>query len=616
MRNTPISSQLRALVAKGALRPIDQMLGDFVAQQEGKEKSLAGMLAAYLSARLGQQDTCVAWDQLEQGFGPEYLFPCGEALLQGLQNADMVMKTTQDTQADLPLVFDEGNLYLQRYWQYEKHLSSNLLARAQKKKALPEPLMSEYLGQLFPQSTDEVDWQKVAVCVSAMNYLTIITGGPGTGKTTTVAKLLALLQGINSRQGKPLKIELVAPTGKAAARLSESMAQARTRLPEALQANLPEQCSTIHRLLKSIPNSQSFRFNRHNPLHLDVLVVDEASMVDLPLMSKLFDAIPMHAQVIMLGDKEQLASVEAGSVLSDICQAALGGNKVPDYSLTVVDFLSNVADIQFSVPQGVNQSISDNLVNLQKSHRFSAHSGVGKLAAAINSGLVRESFALFWDLEFEDIHWHPDKQQSQLVQQLLPIYKQYIAAVQQGDLATAFGCLSQQQVLCAQKNGKWGVFELNQMIEAELAYQGLIDMSREHYSGRPVMLSENDHVMKLFNGDIGVVMPDTDNRDVMKVWFVEPDGQFRGVLPNRLPPHDTVFAMTIHKSQGSEFANVHLCLPEKQSASLIRGLSRELLYTGLTRAKQSFALYGQKEVITHCINTRCKRSSGLAGRLV
>ena len=616
MDTTSISETLNNLASRGILRAIDKMFAEFIARQEVGDKQLAAMIAAYLSVRLGSQDTCVAVKDIEQIFLPEYRFPDTDALRLKMQNISLVSDVnTGDTCIDKPIILDRGNLYLQRYWHYELRLSTNLLARAGRSRDLNEDHAKVLLAQLFVDSSEQTDWQKVAVCVAAMNHLSIITGGPGTGKTTTVAKLLALLNGLATKEQRSLKIELVAPTGKAAARLSESMSQASDRLPTSLQGNLPAHCSTIHRLLKTIPNSQSFRFNRNNPLHLDVLIVDEASMVDLPLMCKLFEAVPAHAQVIMLGDKEQLASVEAGSVLSDICQAAMPDKIQPDYSPDMMAKLQKLGVGSLPVSSASSKRISDNLVNLQKSHRFSATSGVGQLAKAINAGQIPKTYALFSSREYDDVSWLADKDQHHLVQVLLPVFKRYIAAIGHGDLEKAFESLSLQQVLCAQKNGKWGVIELNQMIEGELAYQGMIDLGREHYLGRPVMLNENDHSLRLFNGDIGVTMPDKANGGVMKVWFPEPDGRYRGVLPSRLPSHDTVFAMTIHKSQGSEFANVYMCLPEPNPGQSTRGLSRELIYTGLTRARNTFTLYAQQQQINQCIVQRCVRSSGLTMRL-
>ncbi len=197
-----------------------------------------------------------------------------------------------------------------------------------------------------------------------------------------------------------------------------------------------------------------------------------------------------------------------------------------------------------------------------------------------------------------------------------PTYQQYTQAIQQGDLRQAFKYWDQQQVLCAQKSGYWGVTQLNALIESELHKQGLIDNTKDFYIGRPVMLSKNDHQLKLFNGDVGIVMPDPDNAALNKVWFVTPEGDLRGLLPSRLPSLETLYAMTIHKSQGSEFESVYLCLPPITANNQGRGLNRELIYTGLTRAKKQFMLFAEAKALSVSLGQQCVRGSGLAGRLL
>ncbi|MFT5677022.1 MAG: exodeoxyribonuclease V alpha subunit, partial [Paraglaciecola sp.] len=271
----------------------------------------------------------------------------------------------------------------------------------------------------------------------------------------------------------------------------------------------------------------------------------------------------------------------------------------------------------YALPGGGHDTtdIGDNLVVLQKSHRFSAKSAVGQLANAINRGEYQQSLNLLMDKAQADIDWYEDSQQQHLVAQLMPTYTRYFAAVEEGDVLKAFDCLQQQQVLCAQKSGDWGVYRLNTLIENELHKQGLIDTSRAFYSGRPIMLNQNDHNQKLFNGDIGIVMVDPEQAELQKIWFISAEGQIRGLLSSRLPAHETLYAMTIHKSQGSEFEHVYLCLPDVKHPTGAKGLSRELLYTGLTRAKQSFSLYASQRALQLSLQQQCKRGSGLAERL-
>lgn len=609
---------LDRLLERALIRPLDHAFAEFIAENESKHPQLMSMIAATLSMRLGQQDTCVFIEDIGQPFLPDFCFPDSQVLHQELREASTAVETVTDTEpAVAPFILEDGRLYLQRYWQYEKRLAIRIRHMCGNQQTFPEQIVRGLLKTLFPvKEGSQINWQKIAVCVALRQQLTLITGGPGTGKTTTVTKLLAVLQGVAHEQNQSLKIELVAPTGKAAARLNESIANAKAKLPAKLQHGLPSQCSTIHRLLGSVPNSPYFTFNQQNPLHLDLLVVDEASMVDLPLMEKLFSALPDRARVVMLGDKDQLASVEAGSVLSDICAAALGGEDRLAYSTSLRCQLRELCGFDIPAVKSLKQSVlDDNLVVLRQSHRFAEDSGIGQLANAINRGRFSQCMRLFEDNAYADVERREQTAYSDLLSRLIPNYLVYFSAIQTGKLKEAFDALQRQQVLCAQRLGKWGVIELNQLIERELSKQGVIDTSREYYSGRPIMLSQNDHRQKLFNGDIGIVMPDPVNPEVTKVWFIDDKGQYRGILTSRLPPNDTLYAMTIHKSQGSEFDNVIMCLPIAKGSQSMPGLNRELLYTGLTRARIKFCLYSDKNLLRTSLDTLCQRSSGLANRL-
>lgn len=641
---------LEKLCLQGVIRPIDQAFAEFIYQQESSAtqevRTCLSMLAAYVSQQTGEQHTCIELSQLGQPFmlsNEGYYFAEYQQLLAMFAESKTLDIVDTDASTDKftkPLILDNNKLYLQRYWQYEVQLASIIRKKAARLREVDIVVASGLLADLFvdnPLDDGELDWQKLAVCLAANQSLSIITGGPGTGKTTTVTKLLALLQGLAKAKNNKLTIQLVAPTGKAAARLTESISSAKSRLPESLQQDLPEQCQTIHRLLGARPLSPYFKSNETSPLHLDVLVLDEASMVDLPLMTKLFSALPEHAQVVLLGDQEQLSSVETGSVLSDMCAATVnvtnGNRDISQYSqamqqrlVTLMQMKSLATDPVVNTQQSV---ISDNLVTLVKSHRFGEHSGIGQLAKSIQAADYAATSKLLTSTDITDLSWYQLKQAKtvltqqvvaeqilkQLIVKLIPLYKVYVKAINKGDVRLAFNCLHQQQVLCAQKNGFWGVNQINQLIEKELHKQGLIDNSRDFYAGRPIMLAKNDHPLKLFNGDIGIVMPDPQSNNLMKVWFITAEGQVRGLLPGRLPTHDTLYAMTIHKSQGSEFESVYLCLPLVTHNHGGRGLSRELLYTGLTRAKKSFVLFAQPKALSTCLLKQCIRSSGLAERL-
>ncbi|AGH44584.1 exodeoxyribonuclease V subunit alpha [Paraglaciecola psychrophila] len=661
--NSALKDGLEQLLKMSKIRAIDMAFADFIYSEESAQdasdtsaRECLTMLSAFVSAQSGEQHSCIDLEKLGQPFLGVYRFPELSTMLSYIQNAVTFARLSAtgislNEPTAKPIILQDGKLYLQRYWQYESQLAAIIREKATKTLDLDITAAKVLLSDLFDEEHNNaeqgqtLDWQKIAVCIAASQKLSFITGGPGTGKTTTVTKLLALLQGLAARKGNVLNIQLVAPTGKAAARLTESISAAKIKLPNALQANLPEQCQTIHRLLGAKPQSPHFRANAIHPLHLDVLVLDEASMVDLPLMAKLFAALPKDAKIILLGDQDQLASVETGSVLSDICAASdLQGdnpnNALLIYSDAMQQHLTKLIYLPTStaIPNlETNTSITkrsdirgsviqDNVVRLLKSHRFGENSGIGQLAKQVKVGQVNQSISLLNDEQFTDINWHQPIQTTPqtvaneilktLITQLLPIYQQYTQAIQQGDLRQAFKYWDQQQVLCAQKSGYWGVTQLNALIESELHKQGLIDNTKDFYIGRPVMLSKNDHQLKLFNGDVGIVMPDPDNAALTKVWFVTPEGDLRGLLPSRLPSLETLYAMTIHKSQGSEFESVYLCLPPITVNNQGRGLNRELIYTGLTRAKKQFMLFAEAKALSVSLGQQCVRGSGLAGRLL
>ncbi|MDX7872712.1 exodeoxyribonuclease V subunit alpha [Aeromonas caviae] len=464
----------------------------------------------------------------------------------------------------------------------------------------------ERLDTLVPEALC-CNGQKLAAATAAARPFAVISGGPGTGKTTTVAKLLAILVETGLQGDKAPAIRLVAPTGKAAARLTESIGAALQALdlpPEWVEA-IPTEAGTLHRLLGVIPGRSQFRHHRDNPLHLDLLVVDEASMVDLPMMARLLDALPRHARLILLGDKDQLASVEAGAVLGDICSFIEQG-----ISPAQADWLSRQTGYRLQgTPAGA--SVRDSLCLLSKSWRFDQHSGIGQLARACNSGDGAAVEAV-WGAGFGDIRLHPwaGEAYNALIAQGVAGYGSYLKAARAGeDPAAVFKAFNGFQILCALRDGPFGVTGLNERLELALVKAGLIARDGDWYAGRPVMVVRNDHGVGLYNGDMGLCLPDDTGR--LKVWFEQPDGTLRALLPSRLPPHETVYAMTIHKSQGSEFAHTVLVLPDSPSPLL----TRELVYTGITRAKVRLDLYGDRALLAQAVRKKTERYSGLAQRL-
>lgn len=535
------------------------------------------------------------------------------ALMEKLQHSPLVRLVSDpsvvEEQAGQPLTLFAGRLYLSRYFRFEQQVACWL-----QQASLPIatsadiPELAQQLRQLFtPQP--EVDWQAVAVATACDGRFTLISGGPGTGKTTTVTKLLALLV---AQSEQPLLIRLAAPTGKAAARLTESIAKAKTDLAGQVNASwlagIPTQASTLHRLLGVIPSLPEFRHNGQNPLPLDVLVVDEASMIDLPMMARLLAALPPQARLILLGDKDQLASVEAGAVLGDICQFVAQG--VSSQQAQQLQQRTGYELQNYVQPAG--HPLRDRLCLLRKSYRFAADSGIGKLAEAVNNGDVKAAHAV-WAQDYRDIRLHSDEQRLEMaISVAAKGYHAYLAKLAEPitsenaiDLLKAF---NQIRLLCALHDGPWGINGMNQAIGQRLQAQGKLQMSGEWFAGRPVMIIENDYGLGLYNGDIGIAASDGER---LRVWFVLPDGKAHGFLPSRLPAHDTAWAMTVHKSQGSEFTHTLLLLPPEVNPLL----TRELLYTGITRAREQLDLFATPEVLALMVRKQTERYSGLGAML-
>lgn len=376
-----------------------------------------------------------------------------------------------------------------------------------------------------------------------------------------------------------------------------------------------------------------------------MLIIDEASMIDLPLLGKLFAAIPDHARVVLLGDNNQLASVEVGSVLGDICSVKrnkeafteatiLQLNQVSGENLPVMsqDELSSSRALSQShshsgscspIGSGTLNPLTDNLVHLQKSYRFDNRSGIGQLAASINVGDTATSLAVLNAQNLTDLSWESDLTHQKLLNQVSEHWKLYFQAAEAGNANFVFEGLRQLQILSMQRAGPWGTEAINQLLEQHFIRHGWVTPRTEYYPGRPVMIVENDHRLGLYNGDIGVVLPnhlqneeiDAASETLLRVWFVKSDGGYQHFLSGQLPKHETVYAMTTHKSQGSEFDKVILCMPAPETSQQKSLLSRELFYTGVTRAKKEFVLFADNRAIYHAVNNLCVRASGLAERL-
>lgn len=475
----------------------------------------------------------------------------------------------------------------------------------------------QLLTQLIPQNS-RCDWQKVSAALALSCARCVISGGPGTGKTTTVTKLLALLL----QEHNELIIKMVAPTGKAAARLTESITHALTELDisQSIKDKIPTQASTIHRLLGVNMNSNHFRFNDSKRLNLDLLLVDEASMVDLPLMAKLLMALPDHARLILLGDKDQLASVEAGAVLGDICAFIDSG-----YSAQKAKQLALLTGFDSLLEQkNPHAGMADKLCLLQKSYRFDQYSGIGFLASAIKQGKASSQQILTLCHQYQDVNHYVNNEVSyqRLSEMIISGYRRYLSSIEVIDKnnrdlpKTLLKQFSEFKILCAIREGEWGVKGLNQRAEMVLNKAGLIELGANSeqfvnswYLGRPIMITQNNYHLGLYNGDIGLCLLDENKQ--LRVYFQMADGEIYDFQPSRLPSHETVYAMTVHKSQGSEFDHTVLVLPQNH----VPVVTRELIYTGITRAKKQLTLFTDLALMARAIKDKTQRFSRLVERL-
>jgi exodeoxyribonuclease V alpha subunit len=703
----PRETMLRHLdrwVEQGWLRELDRVFARFLAREASDADPLLLLAAALASHQLGRGHACLELDAaladsthalaLPPERAPVVLDAGTErakppaALLAGIdlgawQAALAHPRLVGSGPGATPLVLVGARLYLRRYWRHERSVRQAIEARvADDAAALPdERALREALAALFPArpGAAQADWQKLACALAARHAFSIVTGGPGTGKTTTVVKLLAVLQtmalaGANGNAGKNgsgarrLRIRMAAPTGKAAARLNESIAGAVSRLAlgalpngEAVRAAIPTQVTTVHRLLGSRPDTRHFRHDASNPLPLDVLVIDEASMVDLEMMAAVFAALPPSARLVLLGDKDQLASVEAGAVLGDLCLRADDGHYTP----ATRDWLRAVTgeQVEEKFVDADGRPLDQAIAKLRESHRFSADSGIGKLAVAVNDGDAAAVDAALSqslpDLSRIDIEADatalrrlvlggacgnfPASGLGRVVggePQPAPVgYRHYLTvlretrppeASERGAFDTwakdVLAAYSRFQLLCAVRSGPQGVEDMNRAVAQMLFEEGLLPGAAGWTLGRPVMVTRNDHELGLMNGDVGITLalPRGDGNvgahldarpgagSVLCVAFpgAHDGADIRWVLPSRLQAVETVFAMTVHKSQGSEFVHAALLLPDRMSPVL----TRELVYTGITRARHWFTLAtaGRGDtVLQQAVARRVARAGGL-----
>ena len=660
--STDLLQLLDRWVERGWLRALDRAFVSFLEERAPGSDPLLLLAAALASHQLGHGHVCLDLQQTlaEPDFALS-LPPEGDALtgplllpsqlladldlrtwLQRIAASTLVADGDAPGQQARPLVLSGQRLYLRRYWSYERQIDQTLRLRLSQSEAAPADLPAR-LAQLFDDGAlpGQVDWQKLACALATRAGFSIITGGPGTGKTTTVVRLLALLQAPAVEQGRPLRIRLAAPTGKAAARLTESIGQQVERLQVTAQVrgHIPTDVSTVHRLLGSRPGSRHFRHHAGNPLPLDVLVVDEASMIDLEMMANLLQALPPKARLILLGDKDQLASVEAGAVLGDLCRDAEEGR----YSPATQAWLEQIGG-QSLAASGLEQGdaqrnpLAQQVVMLRFSRRFGEGSGIGQLARLVNRQQAQAARDVLSmppaDVFGLALRNEQDKALDRLILDGLDRgsegpqgYRSYLRTIGRHRPApgTAFDdprweqwaakvlhSFEDFQLLCAVRKGPWGVEGLNERVARVLHNAGLIDNQQLWYEGRPVLVTRNDYGLGLMNGDIGIALrlPDEQGQALLRVAFPRNDGGtgVRFVLPSRLNEVETVYAMTVHKSQGSEFSHTALVLPD----ALNPVLTKELVYTGITRAKHCFSLVEPRQgVFEEAVLRKVRRISGL-----
>ena len=567
-----------------------------------------------VSKKLSEGHICLALNEVvdDQDFSLYY----GKSSIANhkslLKNESLIGRERGDKQ---PFILHNDNLYLQRYFNYESIIIQRIQQFVQNEKIkLPQRIdllqnNKEVVIDLFPLSdkkSNEPNWQKIATINCVLNDFNIITGGPGTGKTTTVAKILTLI--FNIYPG--CKIALAAPTGKAASRMAEALKSAladNVMLFEKMNAIVP---TTLHRLLKIAPGATKVTYNQDNPLNYDIIILDESSMIDVALFAKLMQAVGDNTKLILLGDKDQLASVEAGSLFGDLCKALPGLNNFSLERANLINSFIKNDSLEISgknIEEENKHPLFQHIVELRVSHRFKNNEGIGRFSKAIinNDQLtIKQFFVKDFDSQVcIDVFYNDELFES--------FVRGYGDFINEKDILTAIKKLNNLKVLCALREGSYGLVATNNRIEYILRKHGLLKGVGEFYENRPIMVSRNYYDLQLFNGDIGIIRPDKNGQ--MKAWFIDNEKNLRSILPGYITDAETVFAMTIHKSQGSEFDNVLLLLPVVGDISL---LTRELLYTAVTRAKKSVLIQGKGEVINTTANNSVKRISGIKDRLL
>ncbi len=617
-----MTTTLDELTGRGAVSFLDRSFARSLARLAGEDRDDVLVAVALACRQVQQGDVCLDLQALVGGEIDDASetespasWPSLEAWVAALESSPLVSRPGRGA---TPLVLDErGRLYLRRLFVHEERVADALASLSGGR--VPDPLtaasLRRSLDRLLPSSAPdgETDWPRVAAAVAAVKRLCVISGGPGTGKTTTAARLLAVLIECALDEGAaPPRIALAAPTGKAAARLCEAISRERARLDctDEVRAAIPEEAATLHHLLglgfRRRPESRRLR--------ADVVLVDEASMVDLSLMARLVEALPTDGRLILLGDADQLASVEAGSVFADL----RGPEREPGVSAEFASWLAQSTGRPVAAAPETGP-VQDCVVTLTKSHRYAPKSGIAALATAIRAGDAGAALDVLSAGRFPDVELVPPSAARPLAHRLASsVLSGYRPFAHANTAARQLACLDRFRVLCAVRAGPFGVAEMNRAIDALLVDSGLLAAPARGgvgpALGRPLLVTRNAPHVGLFNGDVGVVVQSRDGgrrRAEVEILFKGPGGSERRLALSRLPRHEPVFAMSVHKSQGSEFDEVALVLPD----TLAPVLSRELVYTAVTRARLRVVVHASEAVLAAAIERRVTRASGLRDAL-
>jgi exodeoxyribonuclease V alpha subunit len=570
--------------------------------------------AYLLSQRLTEGNICISMEDMPSNLKTTpYVNAVPPEDLLKLSN--LVSKEGVNT---TPFILHNDRLYFQRYFKYETSIIQKLkslitaeisvvadrMKQLDLKVKLIQSLNANYnINGLI--NKEQVDWQLVSVLQALLNNFSIITGGPGTGKTTTLAKLLILLYELEP----DARVALAAPTGKASMRMFESLKSSPLPFSASTKQKIDAlKPSTIHGLLGYKKESVNFKYNSENPLPYNWVVVDEASMIDVPMFSKLLAALGDNCRIILLGDKDQLASVEAGSLLGDLCQTLPSLNI---FSSKAANWINEfITDPERKIkPEYIGnqqQLMSSHIIELKFSHRFNSQGAIGKVSKAVIEGDTEKLKTLIENAAGTNVKID-HKYTPELLESFVEGYGNYI---KEADIKTAIKKLNELRVLVAVRQGPRGLYTTNKLIELHLRKKGLIRPDGEFYEHKPIMVTRNMHDLGLLNGDTGIMRKD--DKGNLKFWFEDGMGGIKSILPAYLNYFETAFAMTIHKSQGSEFDQVMVILPEGTSNAL---LTRELLYTGITRARTSIAIQAEMDTIMHSVESCVQRISGITGRI-